>query len=1472
MTPYLKIDDMTTHTHALPSAKYAMGICLGASTVSAVIVEPPARAPEYRFAHSGGPVIRERKRLPHNGDPEKTLFRILDEIDLSTVDSIAVTGRRFHTSLNLSAIPEPQAMEVAYRFLKPEGVECPAIVSAGGETFMAYTLNKQGEISNVLTGNKCASGTGEFFLQQLKRMNIAIDELEGFSPSETPYHVSGRCSVFCKSDCTHATNKGIPKNDVTHGLCIMMASKIMEILKKTPLEHIMVTGGATLNPIMVQLLREHIPTLVIPKEAPFFEAAGAAFWAMEHATKPFPGFSHLIHQDRQRSFGVHPPLSAYEHLVTFKSIRKGTIHSGDRLILGLDVGSTTTKAVLVRDHDHAILASVYLRTNGDPVGASRACYRSILSQIPAEIDAETLQICGLGVCGSGRQIAGLHAMTDGVINEIIAHATAAVFFDPRVDTIFEIGGQDAKYTYITNGVPSDYAMNEACSAGTGSFLEESAHETLRVSMEDIAGIALTAETPPNFNDQCAAFISSDIKTAIHEGIQNNDILAGLVYSICMNYNNRVKGNRPVGEKIFMQGGVCYNRAVPLAMAGLIGKPIVVPPEPGLMGAFGVALAVQERIEKGFLKEKRFHLQEMADREVLYKKPFICKGGKERCDRKCMISVIEIDGKPYPFGGACNRYYNLKHDIHHDMLALDLVKERENIIFKERPLNLPASRGKRIGFNRSFLVNTYYPLYAAFFSQLGFQPVLPDMPLKKGIDMKDAAFCYPAELAHGFFYRLLTQENPPDYIFLPHFKAVPNKNDEEGSQVCPFVQGETFYLRQTFKEPLARLHQSGVKLLTPLIDLSEGIESARTPLIKTATGMMGVSLSQAARAFDAALETQLACTRRMLEKGRDLLAALEKDKDAIAVVVFSRSYNGFAEEAHMGIPNKLASRGVYVVPFDFLIFINSLSKRHMYWGLGQRILMAARSVQAHPQLFGLYITNFSCGPDSFLIGYFREIMGKKPSLTLELDSHTADAGIETRIEAFLDIVNAYRRLQVEHKENRIETPFTPAKLLSGNGALKVMTSAQTLLPITHPRVKILVPSMGKLTSEAIAAVFRSAGYHTLSHPPSNESILKLGQAHTSCKECLPLILTTGTLLNYIAHEKKEGDVVVYFMPTASGPCRFGQYSVFIEDLISRKKMTDVCLLSPTSENGYAGIGNTILLRAWWGTIISDAMEDVRSMLLANAVDLESALERFETEWGRILSVLENGLFAKVESQLKESLDALRKIPMKRPAKEVPVIFLAGEIFVRRDSLSRREITEYLAKNGFAVVCSPVTEWVKYTDYLVDQGLAIISSSSQIDKIKFKIKNRLMRYYEKRIKTILARSGMVHDAGPVDIQNIIDHGSPFISENLIGEAILTVGSALSEVAHTACGVIAIGPFGCMPNRLSEAILNQVMNSQCKLDVSRKTSNGKLKKILEGLDDLPFLAIESDGSPFPQLINTKLETLMIRAERLHQRMRGV
>ncbi|MEJ2038555.1 MAG: acyl-CoA dehydratase activase-related protein, partial [Desulfosarcinaceae bacterium] len=1171
-----------------------------------------------------------------------------------------------------------------------------------------------------------------------------------------------------------------------------------------------------------------------------------------------------------RQFNLLPPLSDFETSVVFKTMRRGSVAPGDTCLLGLDVGSTTTKAVLLRLEDNSLLASIYLRTSGDPVEASRRCYRSILEQIKTRTDPARINIVGLGVCGSGRQIAGLHALTEGVINEIVAHAVAAVYFDPEVDTLFEIGGQDAKYPYITNGVPSDYAMNEACSAGTGSFLEESALETLGVPMENIAATALKGGQPPNFNDQCAAFIASDIKNAIHEGVAHEDIVAGLVYSICMNYSNRVKGNRPVGRKVFMQGGVCYNKAVPLAMAALTGKPIIVPPEPGLMGAFGAALEVKKRLAGGLMQPDRFDLAALADRQVAYGKPFICRGGKEGCDRRCEIARIRIEGKTYPFGGACNRYDNLRRNQAFDAARHDWVRVRQQLIFDKyapAPLdpNAPGFRG-RIGLNRSFLVNTYYPLYAHFFSSLGYEPLLPGQADQAGIDQRNAPFCYPGELAHGFFHNLLHSENPPDHLFLPHFKALPSLNGTEYAQVCPLVQAETFYLRTTFRRQISQLQGRGMKIFTPLLDLSQGLAHAREALVQTAV-RMGLSIKKANKAFDRALAVMEDCLEEMQILGRRALEALASKPDQMAVVLFGRPYNAYVEEAHMGIPHKLATRGITVIPLDFLPLEDYPAKRQMYWGIGQRITKAARLVAEHPQLFGTYITNFSCGPDSFLVGYFRDIMGRKPSLTLELDSHTADAGLETRIEAFIDIVRAYRQLQSAPKQaDRPSVDFTPAHTVVENKTFSVVTSQGETLPYNDPRVTLLIPSMGALGTQAIAAAFSSAGFNTYAHEPGDEAILKLGRGNTSCKECLPLILTTGILLNYLEHIRRPGEVVLYFMPTGSGPCRFGQYHIFMEDLIRKRRIADAAIFSLTSDDGYDGVPGDIQRRAWWGVVVSDVLEDMRAMLLANAEQTDLAKTVFQDQLNEVIKALGTGDFDILIHTLEKTAHRLGQIKLKKAVSQVPLVSLTGEIYVRRDNLSRQHLTEYLAEKGFAAICAPVAEWIIYSDYVVNKGLSEFRHKGWRNKLRAHLKVHFMHKDETRIKAALARCGLVH-AEPIEIEKILKTAEPFISPYLGGEAILTIGGSMREVAVATCGVIAIGPFGCMPNRVSEAILNETMKREYKL--AGEPDNPGLKATLGDIDDLPFLAIESDGSPFPQLIHAKLEAFCLRALRMHEKM---
>jgi len=1435
----------------------SIGICIGAATLSAV---------EVRRDENDGLTVEPVYVEPHQGNPREALKSVLSRLGPNGDYKVAVTGRKFRHAVNLSSISEPEAVESALSYFNGKGRHYDAVISAGGETFLVYVLTEDGKISSIQTGNKCASGTGEFFIQQLRRIGLAPEDAVRCAVAEKPYRVSGRCSVFCKSDCTHATNKGVPKGRVAAGLCEMMAGKIIEIAGQIPKNDVMLVGGTARNSVMVEYLKKEFGRLTIPKEATYFEALGAALWALDNETAPLPEAERLFRR-RGGSFSTLEPIGKYRDLVEFKEATKGTARPGDRCIIGLDVGSTTTKAVLLRCEDCKVLASVYLRTQGNPVQASRECYAVLAEQLGTL--AEEVEVVGLGVTGSGRQIAGLHAMTEGIVNEIIAHAAAALFYDREVDTIFEIGGQDAKYTFIRKGVPSDYAMNDACSAGTGSFLEEAAKETMGLEMEQIGEIALKGQNPPNFNDQCAAFISSDIKTAFHEGAQTEDIVAGLVYSVCMNYSNRVKGNRPVGNKVFMQGGVCYNRAVPMAMAALTGKRIIVPPEPGLMGAFGVALEVKRKIELGLLEERPFSLKALKERTLAYETPFICRGGKEGCDRKCEISRIRIEGKIYPFGGACNLWYNRRFKVAVDTEGLNLVRRHEQLTFSEpqpaAAVDEGTDTGKTVGINKSFTTDFCFPLYRQFFADLGFRVVIPESPLQAGVDRKQAPFCYPAEIAHGFFLDLL--ERNTDYLFIPHVKGLYVGEDCGKSQTCPICQAEPYYLPVAFKdhETFRKLKESK-RVFSPVVDFSGGLDGAEGAFIETAKSL-GFGRARARRAFLHALEVQKKVIEEKKETGRRLLEELQDDRGKYGVVIFGRAYNAFASEANMGIPHKFASRGIPVVPVDFLPAEGEEVRDRMYWSTGRMILRGASFVKKHPQLFGCYITNFSCGPDSFLLEYFKDIMETKPFLILELDSHVADAGLETRIEAFLDVVRNYREIE---KEGVGEVSKPAVRQAVYVGARKsVIDSRGREFPLDHPRVHLVFPSMGHFLLRTASAVFRSLGIRATALPPADEEVLRLGRGNTSCKECLPLLLTVGTLLKYLEERKTKDELLVYFMPTASGPCRFGQYSPYISQLLTRRGIEDVALFSIQAEKSYTGEwGNDVTLRLWAGIVVADIMNDIYSVLLTNARDKASALAVFNAQCDRIVEAMERSReFRYLKAVLSDVAERLREIPLVRRPEETPSVLITGEIYVRSDNLSRQFLVERLAEHGFTAKVSSVLEWVYYTDWCYRKGLSAERPGLK-GKARLFLRHTWMRGYERTLKKIMSRSGLI-PYRVEDLDEVIARASCFIRPDLTGEAVLTVGASLSEVLKHYCGVIAIGPFGCMPNRVAESILTREMGRDRERPSGRMSAG--VRQLHDKVLELPFLAVESDGNPFPQIINAKLEVFVLQAARVHDLMSG-
>jgi predicted nucleotide-binding protein (sugar kinase/HSP70/actin superfamily) len=889
-------------------------------------------------------------------------------------------------------------------------------------------------------------------------------------------------------------------------------------------------------------------------------------------------------------------------------------------------------------------------------------------------------------------------------------------------------------------------------------------------------------------------------------------------------------------------------------------PIIVPPDPGLMGAYGVSLEVARQMENGQIEPAVFDLDRLICRDALREGNFVCSGGTEKCDRKCSIARLRLDGEIYPFGGICNRYYNLRR--HREIPAgdLDLVEIRQRMLFEE--FGIPktteqAADGKRpptVGIMRSFLTHSLYPLYSHFFDQMGCFVVLSDGIDREGTAQTEAEFCLPAEIAHGSFYNLLLKQ--PDFIFVPQVMQVPVPNVPTYSRACVFVQGEPYYLKTTFRHEIER---RGIRILNPVLRMDTSYEAGRSPMLGMAMEM-GIDEERARKAFEFACRRQRAFDDKLIAAGTAALEQLKKDPDKFAVVLFGRPYNSFTGDANMGIPHRFASRDTLIIPFDMLPAAHHKVDKKMFWAMGQKIMKAAQFVKDHRNLFGCYITNFSCGPDSFLLGYFRRVMGEKPSLTLELDQHTADTGVDTRIEAALSIMSNYHKRTVPLPK---VTTFRAAKVLYGD-SIQVVSSLGRKLPLTHPDVEVVLPSMGRYGTEGVAAVMRSMGINARALPISDKDVLLEGRSNTSCKECLPYILTTGSFMRYIRQRSDTWKVTLFFLATGGGPCRLGQYCVALDHLIQDSRIENAAVLTLTDENGYGGMGSRILLRAWQALVVSDVIGDILSTLMVAAENREEASMELEQVWKELLIWFEGKLSVRLSTLLATMAQRLRKIPLRRLPESLPVVSLIGEIYVRRDEFSRKDIVDYLEKYGFVVRIAPIGEYPSYGNYVVNTGLGERQFTFR-ERVKIQLVARIQEWWESRIKSLLSQSGLYHYE-MIDVANTIGGIRHLLNENFRGETILTVGLGMREILNDSCGIISIGPFGCMPSRMAEAMLKKEMDAAGK---GRMPGWSKKVKYYRDLGTFPFLSIETDGTPFPQLVEANLEAFILQAERLYKKM---
>ncbi len=1436
------------------TARCCLGVNLGALTVKVVAVRGDTR---------------QGRVVPHQGRPLEVLKALLAGAEFADADYFGVSGHLGHIS-------EVAAVQRALREL-PGGFD--AVVSLGGESFLVYLL-AGGKIANVLSHNKCAAGSGEFFVQQIGRMGLSLQDAIRRSWRGKVVPLASRCSVHCKSDITHKLNRQeATPEDILHTLHDSMAGKVVALLEKAQreLRRVLLIGGLTHNRAMVAALREKLPTTdfaVLP-ESPWFEAWGSALIARDEPLHRAPKTS------IRAKLGHLPPLHRYADRVEVIGPAARQAAPEGPMVLGVDAGSTTTKAILLDASMRGVVASHYTRTNGDPVAAARECLRSLAGQVAGG------RVGLVGTTGSARELIGAYLGTGHVYNEISAQAAGAAHFAPDVDTIFEIGGQDSKYIYLRNGVPIDYAMNNACSAGTGSFLEESAQGDLGIAVSEIARLALAAPAPVQLKATCAAFINSDIRLAQQEGHSRDNIIAGLVYAIAANYLNRVKGARYVGKKAFLQGGVALNRAVGHAFAHSVGRRIVIPRSPELLGALGVALLALERSAAGCAsaaaaREERaapgvrtaepgMDLLALAAPEMKPVGRFICGA----CTLACSIDRFEVAGRRFPFGGRCSLYENVWKRKSRTARAPDLVAQRARLLFGALPQRpaanpsgepavaarptsefkvqtskvkvrrclpasilhppssplSPASAQPAVGIARALTTHSLFPLYSTFFSSLGFEVVLSNVD-PRGELKAYSGFCFPAQIAHGALLDLA--ERGVGLVFLPHIVRMPQDYPCRDSYLCPVTQAGPYFLAKAFPD---------LRFLSPVLDFTRGYEASST-LVEMAVRELGKPRDVARQAWAAAVRAQTDVERTLGELGQQALEqAVRAGKPAILLA--GRSYNAFTPEGSQSVGKKLSSMGVTVIPADCLA---PIGEGPTVWHAANQILNAAALAKQHPNLFLLCVSNFSCTIDAFTHAMLASELGSKPYLILEIDAHTADAGVQTRLEAFLDIVANYRETQAGPSP-----PFTPCRLASGG---EVIRADGAPVPLTDPRVKIYFPNFSQYHAQALGMAARWLGLHSGGVLPLDRSQLERGLQHTSGRECLPLPICIGQLL-HISRHRPPGEIAGFYMIRGGAPCVSESYMGYFERFIAEQRLADVFLLNPDAQNNYLGFGAATLAQHLSPAIVlADILVEMEQVL--RVVGAPGSLERAREEWRQFAEAA--GSLGQFQAALPELVRRLAALPRTRSPLTCPRVVVTGDFFTRFSPFFMAGVAELYAEYGIILKPVDLSDLLLYSAYhgvaqtagswgLKPGGLALARACTRIlqpdgkEYLRKWAGYQAERRYEHHFRGLFLETGLLV-AGPNDVSLLFEKAAEHVSPALYGETIPTIGKGIDAASEGYDGIIVIGPFNCLPYRISEAILKP-------LSLQRGT---------------PILTYESDGydvSPsFLRQVDVHIQQVLERA----------
>lgn len=1361
------------------------GIDIGSTTVKLAIID-----------EEGKTVFGKYRR--HLANTKQTLIGLLDEARDTLGDiaiSACITGSGaigIAKSLGIKFVQEVVAVATALKKYHPL---TDVAVELGGED--AKIIYFAGGLDERMNG-VCAGGTGSFIDQMAALLQTDASGLNALAANAREiYPIASRCGVFAKTDIQPLINDGAAREDIAASVLQAVVNQTVSGLAcGKPIKGKVAFLGGPLH-FLPELKKLFIKTLglgkdevIDPENSHLFAAIGAAMTSekendgLQSETR-LSELSHALSEkgvsefETKRLDVLFKDESEYSEFV--KRHAEATVKKGDittyvgNCFLGIDAGSTTTKLALIGE-DGELLYSSYESNKGDPVKTALDSMKKLRDTLPAT--AKISRACSTGY--GELLLKAAFSLDEGEV-ETVAHATAARFFDPETDCVLDIGGQDMKCIRLKNGAIDSIMLNEACSSGCGSFIENFAN-SLSMSAEEFAKEAIFAKAPVDLGTRCTVFMNSNVKQAQKEGASVSDISAGLAYSVIKNALYKViklASSDDLGHHIVVQGGTFYNRAVLRALETITGTNVVCPDISGLMGAFGAALIAREHFDG---KESSIISLDTLDSFSYQSRTTRCGG----CENNCMLTVNTFStNKKYITGNRCEKMVGANGV---GQRGEDLVEYKRSRIFGYESLAAEDAPRGVIGIPRVLNIYENYPFWATFFKELGFSVVLSPYSSRKiyqlGMDsIPSESECYPAKLAHGHVKWLI--EKGVTTIFHPSVFYERTENaDAKNHYNCPMV----ISYPENIKNNMEEISENNVRYLHPFLAFTDE-KTVTKRLCEICSDVWSIDKSEVKRAAALAWAEQTRAKEDIRKEGARLLEKLEREGKC-GIVLAGRPYHIDPEINH-GIPEMIASFGLSVFTEDSLpLPVGSGRELRVLdqWTYHARLYAAAEYVCTRDDLELIQLNSFGCGLDAVTTDQVCEILEKAGRLytVLKIDEVNNLGSARIRVRSLIAAMKMKKALSCgdgcdtkKYDYKRVE--FTKEMFDEG--------------------YTILAPSMSPIHFDILKPIFVKNGFNIVMLDKPSKRAVDMGLKYVNNDACYPSIITVGQMMDAVLSGEYDTSKLALMMTQTGGCCRASNYVGFIRRALDSAGLSHIPVISLSAQglekNSGFRIKPGMLVDAMKGLIWGDII--MRCLYRTRPYEIEvGSANALRDKWISRCSDILSGKVKKVPYKeiCREIVDDFDTLPIYEDMKK-PRVGIVGEILVKYMPIANNNLVELLEKEGAEAVVPDFLDFLSMCIYnmipkvkeLGTPYLGLLVSHVGIDALK-----------ALRAPAADALKNSKRFSAPTDIEKTAEYAEKYLSIcNQYGEGWFLCGEMIELIHDGAPNIVCVQPFGCLPNHV-------------------------------------------------------------------------